>query len=53
MTERPRRSARLLFTNWSSSEEPFGRKLRLALRNRWRATVLLKGCCGHPGEPGC
>ena len=22
-------------------------------RNRFRAVVLLKGCCGNDGEPGC
>jgi hypothetical protein len=53
MVRRPRRSARWLLTNWSSYEGTPSSKLRLALRNRWRALVLLKGCCGHPGEPGC
>jgi hypothetical protein len=27
--------------------------VRLTLRNRWRAIVMLKGCCGNPGQPGC
>ena len=41
------------FTNWREYDGPFGRKVRLTLRNRTRAILLLKGCCGHPGEPGC
>jgi hypothetical protein len=44
---------RSFFTNWSTYEGPFATKLRLTARNRFRAVVLLKGCCGHPGEPGC
>ena len=47
------RSPRAFFTNWSSYEGPLGKKLRLTVRNRFRAVVLLKGCCGHDGEPGC
>ena len=39
--------------NWRESEEPFLRKVSLALRNRRISIVTLKGCCGHPGEPGC
>jgi hypothetical protein len=23
------------------------------VRNRFRAMVLMKGCCGNHGEPGC
>jgi hypothetical protein len=42
-----------LFTNWTTYEAPFGTKARLFVRNRYRAVVLLKGCCGHAGEPGC
>jgi hypothetical protein len=51
--ERPRWSVRGFFTNWREYDGPFGRKVRLTLRNRTRAVLLLKGCCGHPGEPGC
>jgi hypothetical protein len=47
------RSVRSFFTNWSTYEGSFGTKLRLTARNRFRAVFLLKGCCGHPGEPGC
>jgi hypothetical protein len=42
---------RSFFTNWREYEGPFGTKVRLTLRNRVRA--LTRGCCGHPGEPGC
>lgn len=45
--------ARQFFTNWEESEEPLGKKLRLTARNRFIATGLLRGCCGHHGEPGC
>jgi len=41
------------FTNWNEYEGPLGKKLRLTFRNRWLTIVTLKGCCGHPGEPGC
>jgi hypothetical protein len=51
--ERRRWSVRGFFTNWREYDGPFGRKLGLTLRNRTRAILLLKGCCGHPGEPGC
>jgi hypothetical protein len=37
--------------NWRESDAPLGAKLRLTARNRLRA--LGRGCCGHPGEPGC
>ncbi len=45
--------ARWFFTNWRTYEGSLATKIRLTLRNRWRAFVLLKGCCGHAGEPGC
>ncbi|HET9723423.1 MAG TPA: hypothetical protein VFR44_06225 [Actinomycetota bacterium] len=50
---RARGGGRSFFTNWREYQGPFGRKVRLTLRNRTRAVLLLKGCCGHPGEPGC
>lgn len=46
-----RARARDFFTNWRSFEAPFATKLALTLRNRARAAV--RGCCGHPGQPGC
>jgi hypothetical protein len=52
MSRRPRRAGGF-FTNWRTYEGPFATKLRLTVRNRFRAVVLLKGCCGHDGEPGC
>ncbi|HEX5950310.1 MAG TPA: hypothetical protein VFZ96_04865 [Actinomycetota bacterium] len=51
--ERPGPGPGSFFTNWREYDGPFGRKLGLTLRNRTRAILLLKGCCGHPGEPGC
>ena len=48
-----RPSVRVFFTNWNEYEGPFLTKIRLTLRNRYRAMILLKGCCGHDGEPGC
>lgn len=42
------------FTNWNEYEGPALKKLRLTARNRAiAASWLRKGCCGHPGEPGC
>jgi hypothetical protein len=38
-------------TNWREYDAPLLEKLRLLARNRTIATA--KGCCGHPGEPGC
>lgn len=49
--ERP--GPRSFFTNWREYDGSFGRKLQLTMRNRTRAILLLKGCCGHLGEPGC
>jgi hypothetical protein len=46
-----RARARAFFTNWRAYEGPFATKVALTLRNRARATV--RGCCGHPGQPGC
>ena len=51
LSDELRDHARSFFTNWREYEGPFGTKVRLTLRNRVRA--LTKGCCGHPGEPGC
>ena len=40
------------FTNWDQ-DMPLAEKIGKTLRNRYRATVLMKGCCGNHGEPGC
>jgi hypothetical protein len=45
--------ARQFFTNWHQSDASVAKKLRLTARNRFIALGLLRGCCGHPGEPGC
>ena len=42
------------FSNWGAYHGPFATKVALTLRNRARAyTPPFRGCCGHPGEPGC
>ncbi len=41
------------FTNWREYRGPLGTKVWLTARNRFLAVTRLKGCCGHPGEPGC
>ena len=48
-----RGSPREFFTNWNTYEGPFFTKMKLFTRNRIRTVVMFKGCCGHPGEPGC
>jgi hypothetical protein len=42
-----------VFTNLDQPGMPAGEKWSKFVRNRFRAMVLLKGCCGRPGEPGC
>jgi len=32
---------------------PLPEKLSKLTRNLWRRVVLVQGCCGHEGEPGC
>lgn len=51
LAEELRARARDFFTNWRSSDAPLPTKLGVTLRNRARAA--LRGCCGHPGQPGC
>jgi hypothetical protein len=41
------------FSNWREFEGPLPLKVALTLRNRFIAQGLARGCCGHPGEPGC
>lgn len=52
-SEQLRYRVRSFFTNWHEYDGPFWTKVRLTLRNRWRALATLKGCCGHAGQPGC
>jgi hypothetical protein len=54
MSERKRRGSSAEFiTNWREYDAPARTKLRLAIRNRFWMVSHFKGCCGHPGEPGC
>ena len=41
------------YLNWNSFDGPILEKLALTAKNRVRAFTVGKGCCGHPGEPGC
>ena len=43
------------FRNWNDYEGSLAEKVRLTVRNLARAYLVppVKGCCGHPGEPGC
>src|ERR687887_412013 len=47
--------ARDFFRNWSDYEGSLTEMARLTLRNRAKAYLLppIRGCCGHPGQPGC
>ena len=36
-----------------SKPMPLSKKISLLLRNNAYKLLNLKGCCGHPGEPGC
>ena len=47
-----RRSISHFFNNWYETDDSLVTKVRKATRNRMTAG-LTKGCCGHPGEPGC
>lgn len=41
------------FSNLDQPNMSAGEKWSKLVRNRFRATVLRKGCCGNHGEPGC
>lgn len=51
--DRLRYHSRSFFTNWREYDAPFSTKLWLTLKNRTHTITTLKGCCGHPGQPGC
>lgn len=53
LLRRLREHSAWFFTNWREYDAPLPTKLRLALRNRLRATFSRAQCCGHLGEPGC
>jgi hypothetical protein len=44
---------RTFFTNLDQPGMPATEKWAKLVRNRIRAFTVGKGCCGHPGEPGC
>ncbi len=39
--------------NWRESDLPFGKKLRVWLRNEKYKVRHLRTCCDQPGQPGC
>ena len=39
--------------NWRDSDLPLWEKLAVAAKNRTKAYTVGRGCCGHPGQPGC
>jgi len=47
--------ARDFVRNWNEYQGSLAEKVRLTIRNRSKAYLVppIKGCCGHPGEPGC
>jgi hypothetical protein len=51
--ERFREYVESYLKNWREYDAPLGEKLRLTVRNRWRAISTRKGCCGNHFEPGC
>ena len=42
-----------VFANLRGTGLPWWRVLAIAASNTWRKMVLLRGCCGNPGQPGC
>lgn len=32
---------------------PWQQVMRIALSNMRRKVTRMRGCCGHPGQPGC
>jgi hypothetical protein len=51
--KRTRRYVRDLVDNIRESEHPVHRTFLLTCKNRALALGTLRGCCGHPGQPGC
>lgn len=50
---RYRPSIREAFQNWSTSELPFLRKVRVTAKNEFKKFRTMKNCCGNIDEPGC
>jgi hypothetical protein len=48
-----RRRIEGFFTNFDQPDMSTGEKWSKLARNRFKATVLMQGCCGNHGEPGC
>ena len=51
--KKPRRYARDFMDNIRETEHPAHRTFLLTCKNRALAIGTLRGCCGHPGQPGC
>lgn len=51
--ETVRRYVNDYMANWRQSDAPLWEKLALVAKNRAKAYTIGKGCCGHPGQPGC
>ena len=41
------------FANLRGTGRPWREVLAIAASNMWRKIASLRGCCGHPGHPGC
>ena len=41
------------FQNWSLSDEPILRKLKITARNEWKKFRTRSNCCGNIDQPGC
>jgi hypothetical protein len=50
---RRRRSGGAFAANIQGSDRSTIRTFLTTCKNRALAVGTLKGCCGHPGEPGC
>lgn len=51
--EQAREIRQAYMSNWNEFEGSTARKLALTAKNRTKAFVTLKGCCGNHGQPGC
>ncbi len=51
--EELRTYARSFLANLDQPGMPAREKYTKLVRNRLKAFTVGRGCCGHPGEPGC
>jgi len=51
--DRYRPSIREAFENWSSSDLPFLKKMKLTAKNELIKIRTGRNCCGNIDEPGC